>query len=195
MRRLRVGYDLDGPGYRLLEAVKQFRHKRLGVPLGSMPLPLPAGSSVAEVWGVTLPELVSCINQGVNAGYIFRRGDPADGFVRSVRDVYDAGHTVHIVTSRAFGAPGLAEKHTREWLGEHGVPFHSLTFATDKTCLRPDLMVADRLGTYEALDAAGCQSWLLNRLWNQPWDDDRRRVETLAEFTEKVDAAAAGAAA
>lgn len=192
MKRLRVGYDLDGPGYGFMEAVAAYRHQADGIPLDAMPLPQPG--SVYEAWGVTLPELVDCINRGVNAGFIFRHGDPEPGFVQSIRDVFDAGHEVHIITARAFGDPGVCEKSTREWLAQHGAPFHSLTFSADKTCLRTDLMAEDDVSNYERLAAAGTQAWLVNKEWNKPWDDGRRRIASMEEFTEKVNAAALEAA-
>lgn len=192
MIRLRTGWDLDGPGYGLVEAVRDYRHQHQGVPMESMPLP--QRHSVYQAWGMTLAEFITCTNRGVNEGFIFRHGEPTPGFIEALRTVYDAGHEVHIITARDFGDPGMCEKSTREWLAEHRAPFHSLTFSHDKTCLRTDLMIEDHVGNYDALEQAGSESWLLNRPWNEPHDDGRRRVDSLDQFAARVLARAEEAA-
>lgn len=116
-------------------------------------------------------------------------GPPYDGAVEQVTRLADAGHTIHIVTARGFLAHGHEiRKQTIDWLNHWGIPHDTLTFSPDKTVLTTDWFIDDSIKNYQALDAAGCRgAYLLNRSHNEVSGHcTRRRVDSLAEFVDKV---------
>lgn len=108
-------------------------------------------------------------------------------------DLRAAGHRIHVKTDRAFGShPAVSEALTRAHLATRGLVYDSITFGADKTKgPRIDLMLEDKLENYDALDAAGVRVYLINRAWNAPWDDHRRRVTMHDQFLAAVHAMAA----
>lgn len=180
----RVGIDLDGVCYDfgasvreyLIHAGVKFRHE----------CPEPTRWEFYEDWGLSLEQFLTACHRGVEAGIIFTHGDPFPGVAEAFGRIKDAGHTIHIVTDRSFGKAGASERATRAWLDQHGLAFDSLTFTTDKTVVRLDFMVDDKLANYDALEAVGVEVWLLTRRWNAADPAPRRRVLDLLHFAEVI---------
>lgn len=175
----RVGVDLDGVCYDFADSLRTFlegTHRKY---------PEPTRWEFYEDWGFTLPEFIELCHEGVNAGVIFTEGDPFPGTVEALTRLHSAGHTIHIVTDRSFGSAGGSEAATRLWLDGHKIPFDSLTFTSDKTIVRADYFIDDKLQNYDELFAAGVEVYLFDRPWNQH-PTPRDRVSSLAEFVEKV---------
>ncbi len=112
--------------------------------------------------------------------------DPAD--VAALWRLEHAGHFIHLVTARGTH-PSLTDEMreliqaaTHRQIAEHFIPHDSLTFSHDKTVVPADYAVDDNLANYDALGKAGVLSFLVNRPWNAPHDDGRRRVDSLAAF-------------
>jgi 5'(3')-deoxyribonucleotidase len=140
-----------------------------------------------QEWGMDDAEFMRHFVDGVNVGTIFRQGGATPGTRQALLEILDMGHTLHVITDRSVGLPGLAAKHTYEWLDEEfPKPITSVTFTADKTSVKTDMMIDDKLSNYEALVDAGVDAYLLDRPWNQTDDDRQKRVSTIQEFVVKV---------
>lgn len=181
----RVGWDLDGVEYDFAESVRRtVKHfgmdSKFRLCEGE-----PASWYFYRGWGMSDKEFVDLCHKGADAGLIFS-GPRRNGGLEAMRRVRNAGHEVHIVTDRSFGShPAVSEKITRLFLEEHGYEYDSLTFSADKTIVRTDFFIEDKLQNYDALDAVGTDVYLVNRPWNLE-ADNRRRVNDLSEFADIV---------
>lgn len=141
-------------------------------------------------WGITDKEFSQICHDGVNAGIIFMHGSPFRGTPEGMRRLREAGHRLHIITDRFFGAPGASEDLTKRWLARYGIPYDTLTFSADKTCKWTDIMIDDKPENYDSLEAAGTVAVLHNRPWNHDDDDGRRRVYSFTHFVNLVESGA-----
>lgn len=186
---LDIGLDLDGVGYDFLGSLRQFLVSSTG--RHASELPDAVRWEFYEDWGLTLQEFLAHCHAGVDAGVVFSYGPPIHRYAQLVARLRTAGHRVHLVTDRAFGAAGASQAATRHWLARHNIVVDTLTFSADKTCVPTQVFIEDKLSNYDALAAAGVHAVLLNRPYNQVPDDGRRRVDTLEQFADLVDAIAA----
>lgn len=179
----RVGWDLDGVEYDFAESVRRaVKHFGMDLPLcyGE-----PSDWYFYRPWGLSDAEFVDLCHRGADAGIIFA-GERRPNGLEAMARLRDAGHSIHIITDRSFGShPAVSEKLTRLFLEEHGYQYDSLTFSADKTVVPTDFFIEDKIQNYDALDAVGCEVYLINRPWNLE-DDNRRRVNFHVEFVQKV---------
>jgi 5'(3')-deoxyribonucleotidase len=181
----RVGIDLDGVGY-------VFENSWIDAANAYLDLPedLPYFKPQQWAWyldlGFTLEEFLEVFAWGIDHGFIFT-GPVSPGFAEMVKAIQMNGHSIHIVTDRSLGTPGNAQRATIAWLAQHGVPYDSITFSRDKTVVKTDFFIEDKLENYDALREAGTACYLLNRPWNQPegWDL-RCRINSLDQFARLV---------
>ena len=174
-----VGIDLDGVCYDFADSLRTFlegTHRKY---------PNPIRWEFYEDWGYSLEEFLDLCHDGVDAGVIFSHGEPFPGTRDALLRLRAAGHSLHVITDRSFGKGGGSEAATRVWLDTHKIPFDSLTFSPDKTIVRTDYMIEDKLSNYDALRAAGCEVYLLDRPWNHD-DGTRLRVHSLDQFANEV---------
>jgi 5'(3')-deoxyribonucleotidase len=137
--------------------------------------------------GLTDSEFMQHFVDGVNAGVIFGYGTAYPGTRKAVQDIINLDHSIHIITDRAVGDPGIAFGLTGKWVAKYlPKPIQSITFSRDKTIVPTDMMIDDKLSNYEDLEATDCEPWLLDRPWNQSSDSSIRRVYSLKEFADKV---------
>lgn len=184
-RSLRIGIDLDGVCYDFSASVREYlvnyaaSHRLEATP--------PATRwEFYEDWGLDFDGFVATCHDGVDAGIVFSHGEPYPNTAEAFARIKAAGHTIHVVTDRSFGSNGASEAATRTWLDCHGLPFDSLTFSADKTVVRLDAMIDDKLANYDALEAAGVDAYLLSRPWNLHDPKPRQRVLDLLHFAEIV---------
>lgn len=179
----RVGWDLDGVEYDFAESVRRAA-KHFGMDL-EFCYGEPDDWYFYRPWGLSDKEFVELCHRGADAGIIFA-GERRPNGLEAINRLRDAGHEIHIITDRSFGShPSVSEKLTRLFLEEHGYQYDSLTFSADKTVVPTDFFIEDKIQNYDALDAVGCQVYLINRPWNLE-DDNRRRVNFHVEFVQKV---------
>jgi len=117
-------------------------------------------------WGMTDDEFLQTYHDGVAAGFILRLDEPYAETLDFVRRNYAEGHEIHIITDRRVGPPGLSSQHTAAWLGEHGVPFNSLTISADKTNPKTDIYFDDKPENIEDISRSGGWGVLVDRPWN-----------------------------
>lgn len=182
---MRVGIDLDGVCYDFAASVREYLCNTIRSHEADI-CAAPMRWEFYEDWGLDVNAFLSTCHDGVDAGIIFSHGEPYPNVTEAFKIIKGAGHTIHIVTDRSFGKNGASEAATRAWLDCHGLPFDSLTFSADKTVVRLDTMVDDKLANYDALVAAGVDAYLLTRPWNQHDPAPRKRVLDLLHFAEVI---------
>lgn len=182
---MRIGIDLDGVCYDFAASFRHYLHNHQGFP--SWWNPQATRWEFYEDWGFSLDQFLDFFHRGVDAGVIFTHGRPYTNTREAFQRIKTAGHSIHIVTDRSMGKPGASEAATRAWLDRYDLPFDSLTFSADKTVVRLDMMIDDKLSNYDALKAAGVDARLLTRPWNQQ-QDNRSRVLDLLHFADVVGA-------
>lgn len=182
-RSVRVGVDLDGCMYDFGDALRQYRHQVEGVPLDQMPLSN-CWHFYEEQWGMTLQEFLDTCDRGVDAGWIFRKGEPLPGSVDAVRWLFSRGHEIHIITDRSFGT--RSQENTSEWLDVNGVPYTSLTFSRDKTAVATECFIDDRAENYTSLKQAGVDVVIFDQPWNQ-YLGDANRIHSWGEYIAHVE--------
>lgn len=173
---MRVGIDLDGVCYDFAGSVREYLNH---------PHPDPERWEFYEDWGLSLDDFLTVCHDGVDAGIIFTHGDPYPNVLDAFKIIKGAGHSIHIVTDRAFGQNGASPAATAAWLARHGLDYDSLTFSADKTVVKLDVMVDDKPSNYAALQAAGVDAYLLTRPWNQQVPN-AQRVLDLLHFAEVI---------
>lgn len=137
------------------------------------------------------------VGEGIRLGTLYQE-DPYPGVVEAMNELFRRdrptstrdGVRIPLVTARATGDwPWAVEckQWTYEQLDRGNVPYSWLTFSRDKTRVRCDYFIDDSLRNYDELDAAGVRVFLQNRPWNHiPEGDDRRRVDSVAEYVDIV---------
>jgi len=191
----RVGFDLDGVLYNFGDSVKRYLdHIGQGHIWKSGPTPTPfwdfykdwMNEETGEPW--TSAQFVELCNAGADAGFIFT-GPAREGAVEAVRRVAELGHEIIIITDRQFGTtPKSSHNNTYEWLEAHGIEFDELVFSADKTCVPTDMFVEDKLENYDALVAAGTNTFLINRAWNiVDGGDSRMRINDVSQYADFVE--------
>lgn len=184
---MNIGLDLDGVVYPFVDGVRKFLVDCVGYEpeqLGPV-----TQWRMYEDWGMSEGDFRIHLESAVDHGLLFWTPGPCEGTREALQRLVDAGHTLHVVTARGeFGSPGQAERLTREWTEEYLPAVASLTFAQDKTVVRCDVFLEDRVENYDSLIHHGVRATLINQPWNQqveefPW---RRRVDTVGEFVDDV---------
>jgi hypothetical protein len=182
---MRVGVDLDGVCYDFAFHLRRYLVDGLGHD--------PARYAHTDSWdfwarwGWSEAHFRTMCDEAVDAGFLFSTGEPLAGTRDALEALVRAGHEVHIVTARRFGtAPRASERATQRWLGEHRLPFTSLTISVDKAVIPTDVFLEDYVPNYERLRESGSRPYLVNRAWNAPHDDGRNRVADIGEFARVV---------
>lgn len=142
-------------------------------------------------------EFLRLFHAGVDDGHIFSRAEPVEGAVEATHRLHEAGHSVHIITDCNMGThPGASQRARVVWLAKHGFYFDSITFSADKTCVKTDLFIDDKVENYLALWEADTFCYLADRPWNQTdnpaWPERFRhgfqpyRTSGIVEFVDEV---------
>lgn len=184
----RVGFDLDGVLYNFGDSVKRYLdHIGQGHIWKSGPTKGVFWDFYKD-WGWTSQQFVQLCNDGADAGFIFT-GPIRDHAVEAVERVARLGHEIIIITDRQFGTtPKVSHDNTTEWLAQHGIEYDELIFSADKTCVPTDFFVEDKLENYDALVAAGTNTFLINRAWNVvEGGDARMRIDSVLDYATFVE--------
>lgn len=179
---MKIGIDLDGVCYDFAASVRRYMED---TQCDTTQCSEALRWEFYEDWGMSLGEFLDCFSKGVNTGTIFWYGDPHPGTREALQTLREYGHTLHIITDRSIGSPGIAAYSTLRWLAEHNIPYDTITFSKDKTVVPTDFMIDDKLENYDELDGVGCEVWLFDRPWNQA-PGPRRRVYSIEEFVQAV---------
>jgi FMN phosphatase YigB (HAD superfamily) len=180
---MKVGFDLDGVWYRFTKQIHLWMNQSAGM---SLDLEAEAHSwTWFEDWQ-TRAQFLQVMHDAVDAKHLFWQGEMYEPQIpQNLRDLRNAGHTIHIVTHRFSGNKECPKQATKYWIGNNDLIFDTLTFSADKASVETDFFIEDNLDNYDALDAAGVQVYLINRLYNLR-NDTRRRVNSVDQFTKIV---------
>lgn len=173
---MRIGVDLDMVVYDFIKAFREAALRK-GWNMGE-----PDCWNYYRTCGMSDEEFADIMHFSVDDLQLFWRGDMLDDAALHISRLKEAGHEIHIVTHRMSGYLYSSEQATKYWLNTKGVEYDSLTFSKDKTVVDTDVFIEDNLDNYDALDAAGAKSYLVNRAYNQDETKERRRVDTFGEF-------------
>lgn len=180
----RIGIDLDGVLYPFDDAIRKYLHYRHQFDWKAMPAP--EHWHFYEDWGLTREAFDWYCNTAVDDGYLFRVSEPYAGSHEAMWKLRSAGHSIHIVTARNFGLPGHVEKDTVAWLAKHELPYDTITFSHDKTVVRTDWFIDDKVDNFLALD----KTWTIPVLMDQPWNQDApvhcRRAKNMLDFAGMI---------
>lgn len=176
-----VAVDIDGVLYELVDALRQWRHRRLGVPLAAMPDPGVYDLEAAWNYPTGGGGLVADLVAGVRDGEVFWKGAAYRPGLDGVRALKAAGHRVVLVTARNLpGVEDLCREATVAWLASPGVEveYDDLILVSDKTTVDWDFLIDDYEKNVRAGHGVGRHAVLVNRGWNvsvalrqSPWED------------------------
>lgn len=186
-RKLRIGVDIDGVLFPFVDSLCTHAVTSLGRSKQSLPAPTQWDFSAA--WGMTSAELVELMHDGVDNGALLLDEAPYPGVVAGLGRLRAAGHTVHLVTDRAWlgRREQAAEARTVAWLERNKVPHDTLHFTKDKTAVPTDVFIDDRPENYEALAGAGVDVFLRGHAYNaHVRTPPGRRVRDFTTFTARV---------
>lgn len=171
MRTLDIGLDVDNVLYPWATVFTRWVERRKGLAPGTLDDIPQSWSWYKHQWGMEQSEMMDHFGAGVQAGVIFRHGDPLPGSLSCARRLWDAGHRLHYVTDRELpGFPASeAKRVTEDWLGQHGFPVSSVTVTSDKASVKTDVFLDDGPHNIEALVATG---HLYPVLWDLPHNRD-----------------------
>ena len=138
-----------------------------------------------DEYGCTLDEWLAAIYPMAPDG-VYLSQPPLPGAVKSVKRVKDAGHEVHLITSRgAFVHGDIIKRDTTAWV-EQWFPFvDSLTFSSDKTHPRTDWFLDDLPKNIDKVLVAGIKGVILNRPHNHSVPG-YQRVNTVDDYADLV---------
>jgi len=134
-------------------------------------------------YGVPLQSWLDAVGPMVDDGSYLAA--PYEGVQDALARLQAAGHTIHLVTARGgFSRGSEIRQQTIQWLSDWEIPYDALTFSKDKTVVNVDVFIDDSLKNYDALVAAGVNTYLVNQPHNGPWFDRRQRVNSFVEFAD-----------
>lgn len=180
---MRIGLDIDGVFYRFTRAYHLWLNESKGMSLSL--------DDEAQTWDwfldwETVEQFQQNLHDSVDSGHMYWSGELYEPTMsQNLYDLRAEGHTIHFVTARTFGKTSCPEAATRHWLEENNLIYDTLTISKDKTAVKTDVFLEDNLKNYDALEAVGVKSYLVNRPYNLQ-KDYRRRVTTVDEFTKLI---------
>jgi hypothetical protein len=190
----RIGLDLDGVFYDFEQAIRQYLAEQ-----GTMYSQMPPATQwhFYRDWGLSLEEFTAAGNNAADEGALWHRHPCRLEDLKPLERLRAAGHTLHIVTARDYGTePAVSHEATVRWLRLSGFPYDTLTFASDKTIVKTDYFLEDKVANHDALIDANVKSCLIDRAYNQDADNPRdgmwadvprTRVASVADFVEAVE--------
>lgn len=136
----------------------------------------------------------------------YTKTPPIPEAAEALRELYFAGHEIHLVTARGFMAHAEdIRRWTVEWVEEWALPWHTLTFAKDKPAAMRTLLetgpfdppqrfedglfdyaIDDSPRNVEALIDAGVNAYLLDHAHNLDHDGVLPRVPSASAFVKMI---------
>ena len=171
---LDIGIDLDGCLYPFAEVMRSWAAGSTGQALPEAQ----AWSFWSSEWGMSDEEFEHLRAQGSALGVVYDAGVPDVEVLSAMRRLADAGHRLHVISSRA-GKWHVDAETTREWLWRWGVPHETLHVVDGSKAsvvaeLGVRVMLEDSVSS--ALELQGvCRVVMWAMPWNQHWTSDRIR--------------------
>lgn len=180
---MRIGWDVDGPQHGFIENVNRIRRM-----LGQEEFKEGTWHFYREL-GMTDADWVAWCNDAADMGELFK-DPPLEGAVEAMQRSKELGHTNVVITDRSFGkTPRVSEELTHAWFEEHYSGLvDEIWFGADKTVVRTDMFVEDKLENYDALIDAGTDCYLIDKPWNRVKGGDmRNRIKNISEYQYAIE--------
>lgn len=193
---MRVGFDLDGVLYNYSDSV----YATMCLPEIDLGHLWKSGPTPKSFWNYyedwknedgtpwTFAQYKRVVDYGVDKGIVFGPGFFRPNARETVERIAKMGHEIIFATDRFFGSdPTNSHRNTYEAMEAEGIEYDELHFTKDKTSVKLDTMVEDKLDNYDALVAAGTPTWLINRAWNEVEKGDARmRIPDIADYGDAI---------
>lgn len=180
---MRIGFDVDGVIYKFTKAYHLWKNQSAGMNLD------PDAEATSWDWyeeWETLDQFRLNLHDSVDAGLMYWQGELYEPQIaQNLKDLRAAGHTIHVVTARFYGVSKCSEDATKHFFAKNDLEYDTMHFSNKKDSVETDLFIEDHVKNYDALEMAGVTSYLVNRPYNL-LDDNRRRVDTVDEFTRLI---------
>lgn len=162
---MKIGVDLDGVLADTTEEIKKALSKDFDIDIERPFVDL----YELEAFGVTK----HWIDRTFDNEWFWARALPYQENIDAVKDWYEGGHEIHLLTGRPPQALSLV---TRGWVKKMGVPHHELSF--EQTMHKIDylirkeipVMFEDRFFEANKIGAFGKRSFIVKRPWNVKWE-------------------------
>lgn len=180
MKALRIGVDIDD----VLVDWYGTAHS-LSVAAGITNGKTPSSWAPFEEYGCTADEWYDVLSAATLDGTLYGQ-PPYEGAWWALKNLEDAGHSIHIVTARGFLAHGeVIRQQTIDWLDFYDIPHDSLTFSKRKSIVQCDVFVDDSEKNCLELLNHGVNTYMMNQPHNAhvEW---AQRVNHISEFVDEV---------
>lgn len=146
--------------------------------------------SMWEDYGCTKQQWLDVVNAQVVEGGVYHQ-HPYPGVLEAIDDVWQAGHEIHLVTTRGFfDHAEQIRTWTEDWVRTFLIPGR-LHFAKDKGRVAKELgathAIDDGMHNVQDLVAAGVDAYLLTQPHNRDlYFREDRRVPNVPTFVERI---------
>jgi 5'(3')-deoxyribonucleotidase len=168
---MRVGVDADGVMYDFDTASQEMLVATGRYTVEQLPIP-PKRWNLEVEWGIDSDEFFALCNASVDAGVLFRTGEPYPDVADVIRTLREEGDSIHIITNRFFGSKSI--QNTVEWLADNKIEYDSIHFCRHKHLISVDVLLDDYERHYHEGLANGQRVVLMDRLHNAHLADAER---------------------
>lgn len=178
-----VGLDLDGVVYHFTKTFTEWMNSRTDIKLFDPNIEAQVWDWFTPQWNMSRDEFVIQMEMAVHAKKLFWNAELYEADIpEQVRRLRKAGHKIEVVTHRF--TPGSSDATWDCLLRDRIYPC-GVTFSKDKTSVKTDYFLEDNVANYDALINAGVDAFLINRPYNQQFDQ-RARIDSFKEFVDWV---------
>lgn len=154
MKNIVLGVDLDEVVFKYNEGLREFVYDAFGI---VVPDEDPSHYDfVSAGWFDSLEDFKKYHGFAVDTG-LYARLEVYPEAVETLRDLAKSGYTINIITSR-FVNPGQHRKvvqDTVDALDSNRIPYHNISFMSDKTLQRADAFIDDAPHNINGLEEHG----------------------------------------
>lgn len=184
--------DADGVFYDYVSSLARVASLHLGRDISEFE-PAKVWNFFSEQWGISLATYLELVEVGVQKYGLLRYGEPYGGAVEGTQKLLEAGVVVHIATD--LKDDERYRKARLDWFSDIGIDLGqvAVTFTANKDEVAREYLdkgaqvfaLDDKIENYEALAAAGADSYLLSQDWNAKLEG-AQRVRSVEEFADVV---------
>lgn len=169
-RPVRLGLDMDGCLYSFDGALKEYICNSTGRSPEDMP-DANCWDFFSTQWGLTLDEYREHTIAGIQAGHIFRIGEPHQDCIKTVKSLHEDYEIIFITSRSGFGQTAeICKRATIDWLYDHDIPWDGLIMAENKTNRGIHLLLDDAPHQIEEAVSQFQPVVVFDRPWNQHVD-------------------------
>lgn len=166
---VKIGLDVDGCAYDFVGSLRKYLISHPEIESDSVMPDATTWNFFSADWGMSKEEYLRHLVEGVNSGNVFWKGDVYPHCVDVISSLYRQGYQIKFITSRAVDGIKIDPKEiTKYWLSSHGIPFHDVIVADDKTLAEHDIDILfdDAPGHLTARYTLGLPVVAFHQTWN-----------------------------